>query len=76
MSAVKESVRPVPESDVPFDQGPPAVQLVAFVELQVRVARSPDTTEVGVAESVAVGAAFDSEQEAVVPPLRPAQDQV
>lgn len=53
---VSGSVRPLPESVPELDQGPPAVQLVAFVELQVSVERAPYATDVGEAESEAVGA--------------------
>jgi hypothetical protein len=37
------------------DQSPEAVQLVAFVELQVRVEEAPLATLVGLAVSVTVG---------------------
>jgi len=60
--AVSGLVNPLPFKLLPvggfkLDQGPPAVQLVALVEeLQVRVAWSPELTDVGETESVAVGA--------------------
>lgn len=49
-------MRPLPESVPWFDHAPPAVQLVAFVELQVIVERAPYATEFGEIVSVAVGA--------------------
>lgn len=39
VSTVRGLVEVLPDSDALFDHGPPAVQLVAFVELQVSVAR-------------------------------------
>ena len=54
---VRGLVRPLPESVLELDQGPPAVQLVAPVELQVRVARPLYATGLGEAVRVAVGAA-------------------
>lgn len=48
-------VKPLPESVPELDQGPPAVQLVAFVEDQVKVDLPPEVTEDGETESEAVG---------------------
>ncbi len=52
---VKELVNPLPERLPEFDHGPPAVQLVALVEDQVSVDWPLYATEVGEAESEAVG---------------------
>ncbi len=54
--AVRASVSPLPESVPPLLHGPPAVQEVALVELQVRVERAPDATGFGEAERLAAGA--------------------
>lgn len=53
---VSGSVRPLPESVPELLHGPPAVQEVALVEDQVRVARPLYATGLGEAESEAVGA--------------------
>jgi len=74
--AVKGSVRPFPDSVPLLVQGPPAVQLVAFVEPQVRVTWAPEATESGEAKSEAVGAGLVSVQEAFAPPFAPWQVQV
>lgn len=76
------SVSPLPGlGEVPsgfdaFDHGPPAVQEEALVELQVRVERPAYSTDVGEAESEAVGAGLASEQETFAPPFAPLQDHV
>ena len=73
----KGFVSPFPKREPAFDQFPlGAVQIVAFVEVQVSVALPPYTTEVGSTESIAVGVGFASEHDAFVPPFAPAQDQV
>ena len=76
VAAVSGSVRPEPEVVLLLVHAPPAVQLVAFVELQVSVDCPLYATEDGRAVRVAVGAGFASEQEAVVPPFAPVQLQV
>lgn len=53
---VKGLVNPLPESVPALDHGPPAVQLVALVELQVRVELPLYEAGLGEAESPAVGA--------------------
>ena len=59
-SAVRVLLTVVPESgDVRFDQGPPAVQLVALVELQVIVVVPPYGTGLGETVNVVVGGVFD-----------------
>lgn len=60
VSAVSGSVSPFPESVPWFDHGPPAVQLVALVEPQVSVERLFGLTDVGEAESEAVGGAAET----------------
>lgn len=55
VSEVRGSVRPLPERLPEFDHGPPAVQLVASVEDQSRVARPPEAIGFGDAVMVAVG---------------------
>ena len=62
---VSGSVKPLPERVPAFDQFPLGVQLVALVELHVSVDWPPLTTEVGEAESVAVGAGKDPETSTV-----------
>jgi hypothetical protein len=54
---VRGFVRPLPESVPELDQGPPAVQLVAPVEPQVRVGRPLYAIDVGEIERVAVAGA-------------------
>ena len=54
---VRGLVRPLPESVPELDQGPPAVQLVAPVEPQVRVGRPLYAIDVGEIERVAVAGA-------------------
>ena len=49
--AERGSVRPLPERDPELDHGPPAVQLVAFVEPHESVDLPPGLTEDGLAES-------------------------
>ena len=66
----------MPESVPWFDHGPPAVQLVALVELQVRVERPAYWTGFGLAVSEAVGAGLFSEQETEEPLFEPWQSQV
>lgn len=56
VAALSGSVRPLPESVPEFDQGPPAVQLVALFEPQESVDRPPEATGFGEAVSDAVGA--------------------
>ena len=53
--AVRGLVNPLPDKVPEFDQGPPAVQLVAFVELQVIVGRVLYGVGFGETERVAVG---------------------
>ena len=53
--AVRGSVSPLPESVPELDHGPLAVQLVALVELHVRVERSLYATGLGEAVMLAVG---------------------
>ena len=55
VSAVRGLVNPLPEVVPPFAQGPPAVQLVALVELQFNVGRPLYATGLGEAEIEAVG---------------------
>ena len=79
--AVSALERPLPERVPSYVQGEPgepvAVQLAAFVELQVRVVRPLKGTEVGETLSEAVGAGFASEQPvAFVPLFIPLQFQV
>lgn len=52
-------VNPLPDSVPWFDHGPPAVQLTAPEELQVRVARLPETTGFGEAVSEDTAALAD-----------------
>ena len=74
---VKGSVNPLPESVPPFDQLPlGAEQLVALVELQVRVGRPLYATDDGETERVAVGAGLFSVQEELAPPPEPLQTHV
>ncbi len=56
VAEVRGLVRPLPERVLELDQGPPAVQEVAFVEDQVRVERPSYATGLGEAVRVAVGA--------------------
>ena len=56
VAEVRGLVRPLPERVLELDQGPPAVQEVAFVEDQVRVERPSYATGFGEAVRVAVGA--------------------
>jgi hypothetical protein len=54
---VKAPVVCVPEMAFDPDHAPEAVHDVALVELQASVAELPETTEVGLAEMLTVGAA-------------------
>lgn len=70
---VRGSVNPLlgPSGDEAFDQDPPAVQLVALVELQKIVALEPYAADAGETERVAVGGSFVSVHVAVLPPPVP-----
>lgn len=74
MLVVRGSVRPLPgpSGDDAFDHGPPAVQEVAFVELQESVERPPYATGLGEEEREAVvaeaGATVTTAEAEPVPP--------
>ena len=55
MAEVRVLVNPLPAVEGTFDQGPPAVQLLALVELQVNVERPLLATGLGEAVIEAVG---------------------
>ena len=55
VAEVRGFVNPLPESVPPLAQGPPAVQLLALVELQVNVERPLLATGLGEAVIEAVG---------------------